>query len=308
MIFKFFEMKKTIFKICSVFSLSSILFFVNSCQDSIDTVNSPVPYEAIGGYSNSDDISPNNLLVKLSFENNLIDTKGGVTGGVSNGSISYDIGRKGNAYKGSNSGFASYTGVSDGVKNLKSITQSMWFKTTQHTGGAQSIFMLPKTTDFWGNIFVLLEGGTDGKMQIKFHIQKDVTPAIAWSGQWIDFGGTNKLENMYGQWKHLVWSYNENTSTFSIYVDGTKLNISEGFSKRWTNDPTAGGVPLGALSNSNVSKFIIGGYQQHLGSPWSAPDGWMLNYTGLLDEFRIYNTALSDTDVKSLYLLEKDGR
>jgi hypothetical protein len=26
-------------------------------------------------------------------------------------------------------------------------------------------------------------------------------------------------------------------------------------------------------------KFIIGGFQQRLGAPWGAPDGWMLNYT-----------------------------
>jgi hypothetical protein len=62
------------------------------------------------------------------------------------------------------------------------------------------------------------------------------------------------------------------------------------------------------LANSNVSKFIIGGYQQHLGAPWGAPDGWMLNYTGLMDEFRIYNAALTDNEVVALYKLEKDNR
>jgi hypothetical protein len=41
-----------------------------------------------------------------------------------------------------------------------------------------------------------------------------------------------------------------------------------------------------------------------LRSPWGAPDGWMLNYTGLMDEFRIYNT-LSDNEVVALYKLEK---
>jgi hypothetical protein len=58
------------------------------------------------------------------------------------------------------------------------------------------------------------------------------------------------------------------------------------------------------LANSNVSKFI-GGFQQRLGAPWGAPDGWMLNYTGLMDEFRIYNAALSDNEVVALYKLER---
>jgi hypothetical protein len=43
------------------------------------------------------------------------------------------------------------------------------------------------------------------------------------------------------------------------------------------------------------------GFQQRLGAPWGAPDGWMLNYTGLMDEFRIYNAALSDNEVVALY-------
>ena len=65
---------------------------------------------------------------------------------------------------------------------------------------------------------------------------------------------------------------------------------------------------LGNLSNSDVSKFVIGGYQQHLGSPWGNPDGWMLKYTGLLDEFRIYDIALTSGQVDALYQLEKNNR
>jgi hypothetical protein len=68
-------------------------------------------------------------------------------------------------------------------------------------------------------------------------------------------------------------------------------------------DPLTGGVGYGELANSNVSKFIIGGFQQ-LRAPWCS-DGWMLNYTGLMDEFRIYNAALSDNEVVALYKLEK---
>jgi hypothetical protein len=34
----------------------------------------------------------------------------------------------------------------------------------------------------------------------------------------------------------------------------------------------------------------------------------MLHYTGMLDEFRIYNKALSDANVNSLYKLEALGR
>lgn len=281
-------------------------FMMIGCEEDLDS-NEPIPYEPIGGYENSDEIAPDNLVVKMSFEGNVDDSKNGLTGGTTT-NVTFEPGIKGNAYKGSPTGFASYSTVSNSVSGLGSITSAMWIKTTQHTGGAQCLFMLPKTTDFWGNIFVLIEGTTEDKMLIKIHLQKDVTPSIPWSGQWIEHTGDNRLNGMYGDWKHLAWSYNPETSKYNIYVDGTKLEIPEGLSNRYTSDPNVDGVPLGALSNSNVQGFVLGGFQQHLGAPWGAPDGWMLPYTGMIDEFRMYNSALSDTDIRSLYLLEKDGR
>lgn len=279
-----------------------------SCEDSIDKDNPPLPYTSIGGYQNSDEIASDNLISKISFDNSsFTDLKNGVIDGNASG-ISFEAGVKGTAYKGSATGFIGYNNVNDKLRNLKSITQAMWIKTSEHTGGAQCLFMLPKTTDFWGNIFVLIEGSTDGKMLVKFHIQKDITPGIPWAGQFIETGGTNKLENMYNKWKHIAWTYDGSSSTFSLYVDGAKIPLPDSVTKRYNNDPALGGTPLGDLANSNVSKFIIGGYQQHLGAPWGAPDTWMLKYTGLMDEFRIYDKALTAGEIDALYKLEKDNR
>jgi hypothetical protein len=49
-------------------------------------------------------------------------------------------------------------------------------------------------------------------------------------------------------------------TTYSMFIDGKKLNLPAALAKRYTNDPNAGGTALGDLSNSNVSKFIIGGF------------------------------------------------
>lgn len=288
------------------FALTSALFV--SCEDSIDKVNSPIPYESIGGYDNSDDVAAAHLVSKFSFDGNIADSKNSITGGLGT-NVAYETGIKGEAYKGSASSFIAYNTVGNSIVNLKSISVSMWIKTVPHTGGAQSLFMLPKKTDFWGNIFTLIEGtGPATTMLLKNHIQKDVTPSIPWSGQFIEHGGTNVLSNMFGAWKHMVWTYNGSSSTYSIYIDGQKLDIPASIAKRYASDPLTGGTGYGELANSEVSKFIIGGYQQHLGAPWGAPDGWMLNYTGSMDEFRIYDTALTDNEVVALYKLEKDKR
>ena len=48
--------------------------------------------------------------------------------------------------------------------------------------------------------------------------------------------------------------------------------------------------------------------QNHLGAPFNTPEPWMLNYTGKLDEFRIYNKALSEIEINALVTLERQGR
>src|SRR3990167_10970550 len=219
-----------------VFLFASVVatqFFVSCNEDSIDKVNAPIPYESIGGYESSDDVAASNLISKLSFDGNIADSKSGLTGGVGT-NITFDTGIKGQAYKGSASSFIAYNTVSNSVIDLKNITVSMWINTNPHTGGAQSLFMLPKTSDFWGNIFSMIEGtGPAETMLIKNHLQKDVTPSIPWSGQWIVHDGTNVLPGMFGTWKHLVWTYNASSSTYSMYVDGAKLELPEGMSKRY---------------------------------------------------------------------------
>ncbi|HEU4790181.1 MAG TPA: LamG domain-containing protein [Flavobacterium sp.] len=294
-----------------VFLFASIIvaqFFASCNEDSIDKVNAPIPYESIGGYDSSDDVAADHLVSKFSFDGNITDSKNGITDGVAT-DVTYEAGIKGEAYKGSPTAFIAYNNVSNSVINVKSISVSMWIKTDPHTGGAQSLFMLPKKTDFWGNIFTLIEGtGPATTMLMKNHIQKDVTPSIPWAGQFIEHSGANVLNNMYGEWKHVVWTYNGTSSTYSLYVDGQKLALPASISKRYASDPLTGGVAYGELANSEVSKFIIGGYQQHLGLPWGSPDSWMLHYTGLMDEFRIYDSALEDNEVTALYKLEKDKR
>lgn len=296
---------KYIFLFASVIALQ---FFISCNEDSIDKKNTPIPYESIGGYANSDEVAASHLVSKFSFDGNIQDSKNGITDGVGT-DVTYEAGVKGEAYKGSSSSFIAYNTVASSIVNLKSVTISMWIKTDPHTGGAQSLFMLPKKTDFWGNIFSLIEGtNSETTMLLKNHIQRDVTPSIPWAGQFIQHDGTNVLPNMFGKWKHLVWSYNGASSTYSLYIDGKKIVLPESLSKRYSDDPSKDGGPFGELANSEVSKFIIGGYQQHLGAPWGNADGWMLHYTGLMDEFRIYDSALADNEVVALYKLEKDNR
>jgi hypothetical protein len=69
-------------KYICIYILAVSQFFLNCAGDSIDKTNSPIAYEAIGGYATSDDIATNNLITKVSFENAVTDSKNGISGGL----------------------------------------------------------------------------------------------------------------------------------------------------------------------------------------------------------------------------------
>ena len=110
---------------------------------------------------------------------------------------------------------------------------------------------------------------------------------------------------MYGAWRHIAWSYDAATSKASWFINGQKKALPAGAEDR-TADGT--GKPLGPLNFKAATKFVIGGFQNHLGVPFNSPETWMLNYTGMLDEFRIYNKALSEVEVSAIQVLERQGR
>ena len=253
------------------------------------------------------EVAPENLISRFSFEGEFSESKTGTVGTGNN--ASFVTGVRGKAYQGSGNSFISFAQTPVGLSTIQSFTTSMWIKTNKHSNGVQSIFTLPSTSSYLGNMIVMIDQntGSSDSMQLKVYFEKNVDPAVGWYGQYIDFYGDYRLPNMYGNWRQIAFSYDAATSKFAAYLNGQKLTLEEGMSDRYTDDPYSGGVALGALSFTNVSRFIIGGYQQHLGAPWATPDPEMLTYTGALDELRIYNKALSSTEIQTLYQNELAG-
>ena len=136
-----------------IFLFASVLvsqFFVNCNGDSIDKVNSPIAYEAIGGYESSDEIAASNLVTKLSFENNLTDSKNNITSSVGT-NVGYGTGIKGNAYSGSSSQERyAVANTTAAITSLNNFTVSFWMNTANTVDpatpgigkGAQGIFSI----------------------------------------------------------------------------------------------------------------------------------------------------------------------
>src|SRR3546814_388213 len=101
--------------------------------------------------------------------------------------ISYVEGVRGMAYQGSAGGQIQFASAGK-LAEMTSFSVTFWMNTEKHEGGAQSIFMLPNSEDFWGNLFVIIEGNNspdDNSMQLK----------LKYGNNWADFNGSNGMED-----------------------------------------------------------------------------------------------------------------
>jgi hypothetical protein len=204
--------------------------------------------------------------------------------------ITYENGISGQAYKGSPNGYIKYPSAND-FSQVTSFTVAFWMKKRPHTDGAEFVFALP-SSNYWHNseLFMLIEniGQSSGdSMATKLVIQD----------QWVEFVGNQRLPRVLdGNWHHLAFVYDEATSKLTTYLDGAART---GLPANLTDIKKAGS-PRGKLTFSGVSQFIIGASAKHAGVG-GAPDAWMVPYTGSLDQFRLYGTALSAAEVSNLY-------
>jgi len=266
------------------------------------------PPPVAGGFVNSNDVAPASLVAHFPFEGNINDAKGAVTGGVASGTTSFVEGRKGQAYQGSANGFLRYSNPG-AVAALTSFTVSLWINTAKHKDGVEGVFALAKQDgSFWSNFFLMIENNTGptNKMFMKMHFEKNTATFIE---HWLEphgFGAIDyRPDDMYNAWRHVAFTYDAATSKAGFFISGQKRDLPPGSEDRKADGT---GTPLGALNFKNATNFVIGGMQNHLGAPFNSPEPWMHNYKGKLDEFRIYNKALSAQEINAITVLERQGR
>lgn len=310
-------------------------FFFESCnQESIDQENNPIPYESVGGYDSSDGIAAENLIAKLSFEDNFTDGKNNITAAITT-NTAFGVGIKGKAYSGSSSE-ARYAiaNASSAITSLNNFAISFWMNTANTVPdggnpaqgkGAQGIFTIVRPTEFWGGINLFLENPDSAfpdRLRLKLGVENG-RAGVAWRGQSV----LMNLDNSLNTWVHVVVTYNATTSRITCYTNGTLSTNINGFPYAPAEGVT-GSAPWfadnpGDLLNSNSApkygafemtgtngKVVFGTHQFETTPPQNngSDQGWATSYAGLLDEFRIYNSSLTDNEVKALYLLEKDNR
>jgi len=251
------------------------------------------PYE---GKTNPSTIATANLVgyFPLDSETASISIGEGITFSKKTGAATFVTGRRGKAYKGSTAqAYLEYSLAATNIfKSMSEYTFAFWVKSPAPTGGAAAVLALNGGDPNMGNMDFIIESQSNAdSLALKPYLYNSTTN---WKGQ--EMWSFNKAYSS-DKWVHFVSSYNKTTSTMALYANGILIATSI----RYADGEVNGVQPkLGALTfGTDMTKFDIGAWAKLAAG--TATDSWMVYFPGTLDELRIYNKALTNTEVKALY-------
>ena len=189
-------------------------------------------------------------------------------------------------------GKAIYYPSANDFKNVQSFTMAFWMKNTAQAGRTEFLFSLyDPTYSGWSysGMFCLVENQTATKATMKFGLMD----------QWLE-GDFNK-PMFDGNWHHIAYVYDHTTSKMSYYFDGALVT---GLTATQT-DVKKNGAPRGAVDFSKAGKLVLGGWNKHAPGTNGPGDDWIRSYTGAMDQFRLYGTALTAAEVSALFTGKK---
>jgi hypothetical protein len=198
-------------------------------------------------------------------------------------SISAVPGVHGTAFKGNLDNNVSYLNVNDWGKST-SFTIAFWEKKSGiNNNDAEFVFSIPSKAGHWSNSNMLLifdhkgAGSTADSSVVKLMVSENGGAV----DHWFELTGTDRLAGVTdGQWHHLAFAYDEATSVMKIYKDGALYNTQS-----WAGH---GAIKM---DDSKATGFYLGG----------KTTDWGKAFNGSLDQFRLYNKALSAAEIQSLY-------
>lgn len=265
------------------------ILMVVGCQD-MDT-------PALGDYPVDENAVGGPLKFYVPFDDNTTDPLRFAVDNIrakfpSNSPLAQTEGINGKGIQGEKFKYVKYTNANDFASTAGSFTVSFWEKKglfrTEH------IFSLPAVNDYhWsgGSMFLLMEGNLAEPI-VKLFIKDSV--GENWF-EWVPWNAAGFVAGIYdGNWHHLVFSYSGTTSIMTLYVDGVARTTNQwaGHGEISLEPSKITGLKLGAGPQEFNADEINGG----------TADDWLKNsWTGGLDQFRLYSSALTANEVLELY-------
>ncbi len=289
-------MKRFSIKNVSLILAGTFLFSaaITSCKDKKKDVVIP----PIGGYNNSDEVAATNLVAYWNFDGNQNEIKSG-TASTSSDRVTYTAGIKGQAVK-LDSGYLFYNSI-PALNSMIAFSVSAWVQTqnSQAPGFTSLVFQLSKPGSTFGNINLGVETGGKPAGNDTLTIRGWYSDGGGLQDNRNDPFGTPSVgvvKDTLGRWIHVVMTVdNSNPVNFLVYANGKSIGA---YNQRGTKVYT----PL------TPSSVIIGGWLNNVPGQPHTSDTYPHAFVGSIDQVRVYNKALSQTDISALYQLELAGR
>jgi Concanavalin A-like lectin/glucanases superfamily len=200
-------------------------------------------------------------------------------------------GIRGKGVRGVNKKFIKYAKPNDWAKTSKSFTISFWYKrdgqTKNNTGtnGPEYPISFKSSNGHWSgaNLFVILEGN-NAACAVKVMIADKNN-----ADNWFTWENANTIPGMLDNaWHHIALVYNSATSEMRLYKDGVVNPIVP----KWG---THGDINI---DDTKISEMRIGCGP---GTNYNTDDWLSSSWKGDLDQFRMYNTVLTVSEIQTLF-------
>jgi hypothetical protein len=262
---------------------------LSSCYKSFDP-SSFQPAFTVSGFTSSASIEANSLVGYWAFDGSYIDSVSKTAGTGVN--TSFTPGFVGQALQGANNGYV-ISALPNALKGLGSFTIDFWVNTPQNTAQT-ALLSINDNANFWGALDIFYENGsTATSTPFKIHIN-DVTNSTGdiWLTSWT-------LPTPWSSWQNVALTYDQSTAKFVLYQNGTVVGSQ-----------TQAGA--GAMAFPSTADKIIFGTEQFQCTPSlgtaGGTQGWSGYLMGAMDEVRVYNKALTQTELQALVILQGKGK
>ncbi|MCW3092572.1 MAG: LamG protein [Ferruginibacter sp.] len=210
--------------------------------------------------------------------------------GVDN-NVSYAAGVNGKAVQmdGTKNGYVSFASAND-FGASKSFTISFWLNikmSQKDNNHAVGVLSFANSKNFWGNITFYADNNAKSasdSMDLKIHFN---APNNGDNWNFAGYNFANAWPKMYdGNWHQVAFTYDDAAHIGTVYRDGAQFDKKTGQT----------------IAFENSSNLVIGGFQEAAGIVGKYADNtWMAGFPGLIDQVRLYGTALTAAEIGALY-------
>lgn len=247
-----------------------------------------------------------NLVVYMPLESadNAIEVGEGITFASKVGGADFGTGEIGKGYvnttgKNDEAYLKFNLAAGNALTKLTDVSFTVWIKNIEdfQKGGLFSVNGKLFPTQDWPSLVVMFdnkgtekdENGNDtgvktqqinGRIMFK---KSDGSETNLWLDTW------NAAFAKYGTWMQVAYTYEAATGLWALYVDGVKVRDAEYGDK----------MPFGQCIPADANAFYLGGWSSWIESYAGAAD-WQTFFAGSIDELRIYNKALTESEIQQI--------